>query len=661
MEDTLVQDFRYTFLGADTPSFVFQAASSTHAHTHAQTHPVSNNNSINNDTNGENAKASPATHTTPTPTASATLHLHLQCDTSTLSNGQLDFIAELSTLALIAKKLLISANSPHSSSATEIAFYTNVRQTLVDFHAFINNLYIDPNSKINSFLSLQLNLIDWTSRLRHIYWLHLNFKRSTPPSFLSILYKSSLYSDPLINSLSNSYLDSVSLPYIEITKKWFLLGELSSDSSSENFYIKQDSIYFSANLNDTPSFIDSHLANLLFQTGYSIYYLKNYFNDHLWCQSIYNNNSNVSILNTNTITQIHDTVQSRLNQLLIPNFISEISHLNDILLLKSGDFINNIIINSKDILSKDPSSLYGNQLITIVQESIESSSIINNWEFKDYSRIDARLLNLKIDSQNLSAWDYFTLDFKLNPNINFIINKDYKEYLKIFNFLFKIVKVKSNLNSLWLESSKISNIKTNNNKIKIFKRKFDLMKIQFISFIDTILSFIQNNILILNFIKFIDTLIAKSNLNLNSNSDSIQIQNNKIITNNEKSNHFNLQELNQLHKNYINSISNSILFSNPINQLLYNLILIIEKFNNFFQKFLNLLSDLIKLSNLNGKLDFQTFQNYKSSILNNLNSLFQKLSFEIVNNFEINMIEFIKLLKLSNNQNLINLSILLEN
>ncbi|TID28338.1 hypothetical protein CANINC_002515 [Pichia inconspicua] len=646
MEHTLVQDLRYTFLGADTPSLVFELPSALPTTTSSL---PNNNNNNTKGRNKDNAKGelstshhapAPKTSSIPTPATPATqnITIHLRCDTTSLSNGQLDFIAEFSTLALIAKKLLLSADQLNTSCATETAFYTCVRQTVIDFHAFINNLYIDSNNQIDSFLSLQNNLIDWNSRLKHIYWLHLNLKISSPSQFLSLLYNSSLYSDPIINSISNSYLDIVSAPYIEIAKNWFLLGQLSNISKIENFYIFQDSIYFQQNIQNIPSFIDSNIANYLFHSGYSIYYLKNFLNDHKWCDSLYRNNLNVSILDEQNVSKIHNTIQSRLNTLIIPDFLSEVSHLHDILLLKSGDFINNIIVNSKNILSKNPSSVWGNQLITIVQDSIESSSLIHNWTINDYSRIDARLLNLKLNSTNLSAWDYFTLDFKLKPQIDYLIDKDYKEYLKIFNFLFKFLKIKSNLDTIWKKSSIINRFDLNIEKIKKFKRKFDLMKLQFISFINSIFSFIENNILSLNFNNFIDSLNFT-----NSNSNSNKIINNKLIIN-SSNNYPNLQRLIQLHKNFIFSVSNSILFSNQINQSLYSLILIIENFTILNNEFLNLISNFNQSSNLE-----------------KINSLFKKLSTEIVINFEIKMIEFIKLLKLSNDQNLINLSILLEN
>lgn len=643
MEAELVQDLRYTLLGADTPALAFSA-------------PVVNigatnnnqNNIVNRNVNKQDVSALGG--------SAKSIKLLFTFNAQQLTNAQLEYLKEFSQLALIVKKLLlVSTDASCQNSHIQTAFYTNVNNTVIEFQQFVNNLYIESD-KITNFISLDYHLIDWYTIFRHVYWLHLKSKSLSPNEFLSLLYDYSLFSDSLIHSISQTYFQSLLQIYLGITFKWMLLGELTGDAVEESFFILKDKdqpVTFTYNPLLVPSFINTSIAEKIFHIGNSIYYLKYYLNDKIWCNRIFNDYSHLQDLNSTDVNTLYDIVLARFDELILSDFKSEVSNLKNFLLFQNGDLINALLINGSHILNESASALWSNQLITVLQDSIDSSSISKNLNPSVFNRIDARLLNL--NSSDSKGWDLFTLDFKLLPQVNYIISSDYKEYLKVFNFLFKFVHLKFDLAESWKLSStlKLSSV-LKSRKLEIYKRKFDLIKHQFTSFINTLFSFIENNILAVNFCQFLDKF---------NNSNAINLENNKLLPLN--TNHrilFNLNSLKSIHKDYIHSISESTLFSSPINQSLYQLILIITKFNNLINEFQNSISDLnhvVKMISTN--TNDEDLTKYQNMINAKLDNMFNILSVEIVNQFEINMDCFIKLLKSSKVQDLLNLALILEN
>lgn len=320
--------------------------------------------------------------------------------------------------------------------------------------------------------------------------------------------------------------------------------------------------------------------------------------------------------------------------------------MNKFLLFNQGDFINIIIDKGFNILNNNSSNLSTNQLIYLLQDSIDSSSIIHNYKTEIYNNLDARLLNLS--NSNNKGWDLFTLDYKLSNQIGYLINNSYKEYLRIFNFLFKIYKIKFKLSKIWKSSNLIFrkfNKFPNNNFLNKSQKKFHLIRYQFSSFINSVYSFIVNEIISLNFNKF--------NENLNTEINSISLLNNKLLPfkNNQDKKLFNLDDLILIHNDYIKSISRSKLFYNSnnspqISEVLFKILTVLENFLNLSDDFQSLL--LIHLNNP------------KKKLINNLKSLILKLNNEIINNFENDLTLLINLLHSSNDESLKNFAMILE-
>lgn len=636
LEKDIIVDLKYLLLGTDSNSFRFNTISTT-------------------------------------PTSS--LRVDIILDLSTILPNQIGYLKEFIQLALVIKKLSIVSSSPKTTTTTTNttrpslqAFYTCISESLLNFQSFLNGLY--NTHSLKNLASLRYYLDDSFTSFRHIYWLYLKSTTLNSYEFLSLLHQYTLFGDTLIKEISLDYFQKSYKPYRLIIKDWLLLGNLNEyDSIIEDLFIKlkdNNSIYLQDHI---PSFISPEIGFKIYQIGKSINFLKLYMNDKIWCNDFNNSHSHLlsTYLDPTSIESLYDIVINRLDSLLLNQYLSEISYLNKFLLLSQGDLIYSIINNGCSILDEPASNLSSTQLITLLQDSIEYSSISKNYDPSIYNRLDARLLN--INSASTLGWDLFTLDFKLSNQMKYLISSTYKEYLRIFNFLFKILKLKNNLSKSWKNSHsidyKFKSISSHNKtkttkKINSYQRKFDLIRHQFISFVDCIFSYISNEILSVNYTNFQNKFHPQ-------NEKSYNLVNNKLAPFTLKNNKaFNLDDLKEIHNDYILSISRSEMFYNekasemPLSRILYQLLLIIEAFVKLSTEFQSSIDDLSRIQKLI-KLDpTSDLHQYQSIILTKIEKLFSKLGTDIVDLFENDLTLFIKILKSSNDESIQCLGLILE-
>lgn len=650
-EPSLALDLKYLLLGTDSSSFRFA-----------------------------NAAAAAA--------ASYSLRVDIVLDVSILHQNQLGYLREFVQLALLVKRLSLetSPSSSSSSSATVsaatqaprpslLAFNACVAESLLSFQQSVNNLY--NTHELKHLAALRYHLDDWFTTFRHIYWLYLQSKTQSSHEFLSTLHQQSLVGDSFLQQISLHYYVSSFKPYLKIINNWLLLGSLTeNESTREDFFIKHDEsrkdFVFFPEL--TPSFIKPKTSLRIYQIGKTISFLKLYLNDKQWCNDYYNHTSkdSLAVLDDSVIAGLYETVISRLDLLLLDSYQSEIKYLEKFLLLGQGDLIQAIVENGSLLLNEPSSNLSSNQLVTLLQDSIEATSVSQNLGPDVYNRLDARLLN--INPASSLGWDLFTLDFKLSPPVEHLILPTYKEYLKVFNFLFKISKLNYQLSKSWKNSHLVDNrLKMNykqarypssrkwNRKMKIYQRKFDLIRHQFISFISSIYSYITNEILSENYYVFCQNFSQDF-------SKGYDLKNNKLLPlNSNEIKLYNLDELKSIHQNYIFTISKSKLFHNandtkiPLSRILYQLFLIIEKFSQLYAEFQSTVADLLRIKQLILLEPASDLEQYQTTLIEKIDKIFDKLGSDIVDHFENDLTLLINLLKASNDQSLKCLGQILEN
>ena len=527
-----------------------------------------------------------------------------------------------------------------------IALNATVDASLKELQNTINNVITDTTS-----LSLlRHKLDDWFTLIPHIYYLIILSRSNSLPIFLSELYSFSKLGDDVISSLSLNYFKIISKPYFSSISNWLFAGILDENDKTPYFFSSNKFIK-----ENTPRFISISTAEKIFHIGSAINFLKSFLNDSQWCNEFYENNYNnqTDLLKTD-IESLYKIVISHLNSLLLPIYLSEINFLHRFLLTFNGDLTYSILVNGSSILKNNASSLSSNQLMSILQKSLDSSSISTNLPKDVFNRLDARLLNINIESS--SAIDFFTLDYKVLTPVNSIISSSYKEYLRSFNILFKLSNLKYKLSSIWKQSS-IIHKKITSRKIIKYQRKFHLIHLQFNSFIDHILFYITNEIISNNIHTFNNKFTSTIPYSLHNNKLlPLNIPNETL---------FNLQQLTSIHEDYITKISRSDLFYSsddvnvPLNQILYHLLTIIENFTDLFNEFQTSIFDFIQWSNASNQTQ-QDLSKFNSLFTNKFESLYNSLSNKIVIEFEKIMTIFINQLSISHVENLQLLSKIIE-
>ena len=123
-----------------------------------------------------------------------------------------------------------------------------------------------------------------------------------------------------------------------------------------------------------------------------------------------------------------------------------LSALKKYLLLGQGDFIALLLESLSSNLDGPANSQYRHHLTSALDHSIRNSNA--QFDSQDMTRrLDARMLEL---SHGEIGWDVFTLEYRMDSPLDVVVGPwAQKQYLKIFNFLWRIKRVEFSLGQIW--------------------------------------------------------------------------------------------------------------------------------------------------------------------------------------------------------------------
>lgn len=484
--------------------------------------------------------------------SSGKLKMEINMDTSLLQFNQIGLLHSFVELALIVKTLQ-DVVSDHQGSHSLVALRTFLKQQLTLFSSYINATF--QSHKLN-FLTLNAIVHEWITKLKFLRWVAARAAVLPDHEFLQLLHTYTQHGDMLISDLASQAFSVSSVPYFNAVKSWMMQGK-----TPQNFFVSADSTY-------VPELVPTLLTSAfkIFQIGQTFLYINNVLRDYEWCASYNNKYATIcDPLNEELVDEMFEFIVRHFNHRILRTYLDEISNLNRFLLLKQGDLINSIITIGSHALNDTTTSLSSYTLIQILQDSIQATSVKHNCTPAVYNRLDARLLN--VDANGAVAWKLFTLDFHLREEISVLIGREYREYLRVFNFLIQIKRVEHQLSECWVGSNKLNKFKRNRFQSRLFV-KFNVLRHQFLSFIHTVYQYILTEIIEASYSKFLKQFDVGSRL---------VIREGKIT---EPSSLFTLQDLFEWHKKYIESISRCALFasSSALPILLREIVEIIDMF-----------------------------------------------------------------------------------
>ncbi|KAB8737505.1 hypothetical protein FH972_026464 [Carpinus fangiana] len=278
---------------------------------------------------------------------------------------------------------------------------------------------------------------------------------------------SASHGDPFVGVFAERLLSHVTQPFYDMLRLWIYDGELS-DPYLEFFVLEQTDIdnedakgratsvwedKYRLNRDLIPSIITEEFARKVFLIGKSLNFIRYGCGDSEWVDTYSKEASrelhygDTATLET-SIDQAYKTTMARLIWLMNDKFRLQdhLVALKKYLLLGQGDFIALLMESLAVNLNKPANSQYRHALTAQLEHAIRNSNA--QYDPADVlRRLDARMLEL---SHGEIGWDVFTLEYKIDAPVDVIVTPyASKQYLKVFNFLWRVKRVEYALGTTW--------------------------------------------------------------------------------------------------------------------------------------------------------------------------------------------------------------------
>lgn len=284
---------------------------------------------------------------------------------------------------------------------------------------------------------------------------------------------STSHGDPIVAAFAERLLGSVTRPFYDILRHWIYDGELQ-DPYQEFFVREQDQNLeerqdlkargMSSVWNDKyevakdmiPSITTDDFAQKVFLIGKSLNFIRHSCGDAPWVDD-YSKSSSKELRYGDTATleawidEAYKTTMKRLMDLMTNKFhlFHHLRALKSYLLLGQGDFIALLMESLAANLDRPAGAQYRHTLTAQLEHAIRGSNA--QYDSPEVlRRLDARMLQL---SHGDIGWDCFTLEYKVDAPTDVVVTEwGNKQYLKVFNFLWKIKRVEFALSYSWRRS-----------------------------------------------------------------------------------------------------------------------------------------------------------------------------------------------------------------
>ncbi|EON98199.1 putative spindle pole body component alp6 protein [Phaeoacremonium minimum UCRPA7] len=281
---------------------------------------------------------------------------------------------------------------------------------------------------------------------------------------------SSSHGDPIVGAFAERLLGSVTRPFYDILRHWIYDGELQ-DPYQEFFVKEQDpagkerqelksrgqsSVWndkYEIDKDMIPTIITNDFAQKVFLIGKSLNFIRHSCGDSQWVEE-YSKSSSKELRYGDTATletwidEAYKTTMKRLMGLMTNKFhlFEHLKALKNYILLGQGDFIALLMESLAANLDRPAGAQYRHTLTAQLEHAIRGSNA--QYDSPEVlRRLDARMLQL---SHGDIGWDCFTLEYKVDAPTDVVVTEwGNRQYLKVFNFLWRIKRVEFALASTW--------------------------------------------------------------------------------------------------------------------------------------------------------------------------------------------------------------------
>jgi gamma-tubulin complex component 3 len=273
-----------------------------------------------------------------------------------------------------------------------------------------------------------------------------------------------------VQAFAERLLSSVTRPFYDMLRKWIYDGELE-DPYLEFFVSEQPeeldmegdgkkggatSVWedkYKLDQRMIPTIITEEFADKVFLIGKTLNFIRYGCGDAAWVES-YSKDASKELRYGDTanlersIDEAYKTTMARLIQLMADKFMlfEHLRALKKYLLLGEGDFIQILMESLAANLDRPAITQYRHTLTAQLEHAVRNSNA--QYDSPEVlRRLDARMLEL---SHGEIGWDVFTLEYKIDAPVDVIVTPyGSKQYLKVFNFLWRIKRVEFALGLTW--------------------------------------------------------------------------------------------------------------------------------------------------------------------------------------------------------------------
>lgn len=286
---------------------------------------------------------------------------------------------------------------------------------------------------------------------------------------------SSSHGDPVVAAFADRLLNPVTRPFYDILRHWIYDGELSDpyleyfvqEQTAENNLSNKpkasaasqpgtNNVWedkYMMDLEMIPSIITPDFAEKVFLIGKSLNFIRHSCGDAQWVES-YSKDSSKELRYGDMATleawidDAYKTTMRRLMHLMTHKFhlFDHLQALRDYILLGQGDFIALLMESLAANLDRPAGAQYRHTLTAQLEHAIRGSNAQYD-SAEVLRRLDARMLQL---SHGDIGWDCFTLEYKIDAPVDVVVSDwGNRQYLKVFNFLWRVKRVEFALSSTW--------------------------------------------------------------------------------------------------------------------------------------------------------------------------------------------------------------------
>nr|OQO29970.1 hypothetical protein B0A51_02561 [Rachicladosporium sp. CCFEE 5018] len=274
------------------------------------------------------------------------------------------------------------------------------------------------------------------------------------------------HGDPFVHTFAERLLGNITKPFYSMLRRWVYDGEL--EDPYQEFFVHENSDNedgmgpgassvwehkYAMKPAMVPSIMTPDFANRVFLIGKSLNFIRYSCGDSPWVEShSLTSSRELSYGDTATLSSSIDTaytaVMARLLSLMETKFalFTHLTALKKYLLLGQGDFIALLMESLADNLDQPANSQYRHTLTAQLEHAIRNSNAQHD-NADVLRRLDARMLEL---SHGEIGWDVFTLEYRIDSPLDVIVTPwASKQYLKVFNFLWRVKRVEFALGTTW--------------------------------------------------------------------------------------------------------------------------------------------------------------------------------------------------------------------